>query len=527
MRLREFTKERLGLNRFRPRALLPYALAALSGFLYFLAFPPLQWSPFGWVALVPLLVAVRRAGSWRSAALCGVTAAIVMSAFGLAWIADMAHRFWNAPWPLAALLLLLYSTFGEINFTLFALASRLLHARLAAWPAAATGALFAVIELLTPKVFPDALGYTQIDTPGLPAASALVGTRGLSFVLAWFAACLAWYPVRDRVSRSRRRIELLVCVVFAVALALYGAQRRRQVDAQASERQLEVVIVQNNVGDAGVFLDDAGDARGMADAVVARNVALTQEALRDGAADLFLWPETSVPVSPRDPAFEPVRALSRALGAPLILGGYDFQQTPTRGWRIFNALYWLDSDGLIRGRYYKSKLLPLGEYIPFSEQFPVLMDWIPNAGRFSPGPGPRSLRVGELSITPFICYEVLFPGYVRRGIDQGGDLLVNLTNDFWFGRYAEPEQHLALARMRAYETARPIVRATNTGISAVIDRNARVLARTGLWQAEILRATLDVPSAPTTPYLRWGEWLFLALLVVAWATTAILWKLVR
>lgn len=514
------------MNRSSLRALLPYALAALSGVLYALAFPPLQWAPLGWVALVPLVVAVRRSGGWRSATLCGMTAAVVMSAIGLAWIADMAHRFWNVPWPLAASLLLLYSTFGEINFTLFALSSRLLHKQLAVWPAAATAVLFAGIELLTPKVFPDALGYTQIDAPGLPAASALIGTRGLSFILAWFAACLAWYPVGG-VPRVRRRIELVVCLVFATALTLYGAQRRRQVDARPAGRELEVVIIQNNVGDAGVFLDAGGDARSIADTIVARNVALTEEALRDGGADLFLWPETSVPVSPRDPAFEPVRALARALGAPLVFGGYGFQAIPEGRWRILNALYWLDSDGLIRGRYYKSKLLPLGEHVPFSEQFPVLLDWIPNAGRFSPGPGPRSLRVGDLSIAPFICYEVLFPGYVRQGVKQGGDLLVNLTNDFWFGRYAEPEQHLALARMRVYETGRPIVRATNTGISAVIDTNARVVARTGLWQQEILRARLDVPLALSTPYLRWGEWLFVALMTVAWTTTAILWKLFR
>ena len=514
------------MRRFGWPALLPYTLAALSGLLYFLAFPPLGWAPLGWVALVPLLVAVRRVGSWRGALLCGFVAAAVMSAFGYAWMADMAHRFWKVSWPLAALMVLAYSTFGEINFALFAGSTRLLGSHLARWPAVVTGGLFASLELVTPKIFPDALGYTQIDMPALPAASALVGTRGLTFILAWFAACLAWYPVRAEVSRRRRRLELLLCVGFAAALTVYGALHRRSVDAQPIERQLEVVIIQNNIGDAGVFLDDAGDMGRMADTVVAQNVALTQEALLGGSADLFVWPETAVPVSPRDLSFEPVRALTRTLGAPLILGGYDFQLTEKRTWRIFNAFYWLDRDGLVRGRYYKNKLLPLGEHVPFSEQFPVLLDWIPNAGLFSPGPGPTSLQVGDLSITPFICYEVLFPGYVRRGVRQGGNLLVNLTNDYWFGKYAEPEQHLALARMRAYETARPIVRATNTGVSAFIDANARVVARTDLWQPAILRATLDLPLAPSTPYLRWGEWLFVALMASAWATTTLLWKLV-
>ncbi len=515
------------MSRFGNPLQHPYALAALSGLLYFLAFPPLQWAPLGWVALVPLIVAVRRVRGWRGALVCGLIASAVMSGFGYAWMADMAHRFWNVSWPLAALMVLAYSTFGEINFTAFAVLARLGSGRLARLPAAVTAAMFATLELVTPKVFPDALGYTQIDVPALPAASALVGTRGLTFLLAWFAACLAWDPVRTHVSRARRRVELAVCVAFAIALTVYGALHRRAVDAQPVERKLEVVIIQNNIGDAGVFLDEAGDMESMADTVVAQSVGLTQQALQEGSADLFVWPETSIPVSPRDMAFEPVRAMARALGAPLILGGYDFQLTEDQTWRIYNTFYYVDRSGLVRGRYYKNKLLPLGEHVPLSEQFPILLEWIPNAGLFSPGPGPTSLQVGDFAVTPFICYEVLFPGYVRRGVRKGGDVLVNLTNDYWFGRYAEPEQHLALARMRAYETARPIVRATNTGISAFIDANARVLARTELWQPAILRATLDLPLAPSTPYLRWGEWLFVALMAAAMAITLLLWKLVR
>ncbi len=515
------------LSQARKQKLVPYALAAFAGVLYFLAYPPLQWAPLGWVALVPLLVAVRRVGSWKGALLCGLVASAVMCALGYAWMADMAHRFWNVPWPIAAVLVLAYSTFGEANFTLFAVVSRLLNARLAVWPAALTAGLFASIELVTPKIFPDALGYTQIDVPALPAASSLVGTRGLSFILAWFAACVAWYPHQQRVRRSRRRIELMICLAFALALTVYGAFQRRAVDARPGGRDLEVVIIQNNIGDAGVFLDDAGDMAQMADTIVARNVALTERALAQGPADLFVWPETSVPVSPRDLAFEPVRALARVLGVPLILGAYDFQLTPQRTWRVFNSLFWVDPDGLVRSSYYKNKLLPLGEYVPFSERLPFLLDWIPNAGRFSPGPGAASVQVGDIAVTPLICYEILFPGYVRNGVNQGGDLLVNLTNDYWFGKYAEPKQHLALARMRAFETARPIVRVTNTGHSAFIDANARVLAQTSLWQEETLRATLHVPSAPTTPYLRWGEWLFLALMVAASSITAIFWKLIR
>ncbi|MFQ5600780.1 MAG: hypothetical protein ACE5G2_09535, partial [Candidatus Krumholzibacteriia bacterium] len=173
-------------SRSGPHELRPYALALLTGVLCALAFPPFGYTPLGWLAFVPLVVAVRRAGSWKQALLCGALAAVAMCAIGYGWIANTAHRFWSVPWPVAALLLLAFSTFGEINFTIFATLLWLLRSRLEKWPAAATAALFVVTESFVVKVFPDALGHTQVDTPALPAAAALVGLPGLSFVVAWF-----------------------------------------------------------------------------------------------------------------------------------------------------------------------------------------------------------------------------------------------------------------------------------------------------------------------------------------------------
>jgi apolipoprotein N-acyltransferase len=187
----------------------------------------------------------------------------------------------------------------------------------------------------------------------------------------------------------------------------------------------------------------------------------------------------------------------------------------------------MDRFGILRERYYKHNLLPLGEHVPFSEEFPFLLDWIPDAGEFSPGPGAQALQLDGLRLTPLICYEILFPRYVREGLHLGGDVLLNLTNDYWFGRYAEPEQHLSLARMRAFETGRPILRATNTGYSALIAADGSIVTRSGLWQREILRGTLEIPEARSTPYLRAGEWMVVLLALVAWGLAAIQWRLVR
>jgi apolipoprotein N-acyltransferase len=503
----------------------PVTASVAAGALYALAFPPYRLSPLAWVALVPLVVAVRRTRTWRAALLCGASAAVVMCAIGYAWIADMAVRFWRVPWPVAALLLLLYSSFGEINFTLFAVIVHRLRGRLERLPAAATAALFTLLEVLVPKIFPDTLGSTQVDVPALPSSAAYVGTYGLTFLLAWFAACVAWLAWSPSGSRRRRGVELVFCLGCAAALFAAGAARRRSVDALPVARQLRVALVQSDIGDAGMILEALGTSALMADTVVATYTRLTRQALRQGPVDVVIWPETSMPVSPRDPVFERVRTLVRDLDVPLVFGGYDFKVLNTGAWRVYNTLFWMDRDGRIRERYYKHVLLPLGEHVPFAERWPVLLDIIPNAGQFSAGPGARALEVDGLRFTPLICYEVLFPRYVRRGIRLGGDFLLNLTNDYWFGLYAEPEQHLALARMRAYETGRPIARATNTGYTALIDANARVLASTALWQTEVLHATLPVPAAAATLYLRAGEWTVAALVAGLWMLVALLWKL--
>lgn len=505
----------------------PAALSILAGATYALAFPPFQVSPLAWVALVPLVLAVRRVRTWRRAALCGAGAAVVMCAIGYAWIADMSIRFWHAPLPVAALLLLLYASFGEINFTLFALLLYRWRTRLERWPAVTTAALFTLLEVLVPKIFPDTLGSTQVAVPFLPSASALVGTFGLSFVIAWFASCLAWMVWSAPAIRRRRGVELVMCLACSAGLWLYGVRRQHAMDALPVQRELRLALVQSNIGDAGVFVQELGSSALMASTVIGRYVGMTRATLQQGPVDIVIWPETAIPVSPRDQAFEPVRAMVRDLDIALVFGGYDFQVQRTGRWRVYNTLFWMDRRGRIRERYHKSKLLPLGEHIPFADRFPVLLDIIPNAGEFTPGSGPRAFEIDGVQVAPLICYELLFPRYVRRGVRMGGEVLLNLTNDYWFGRYAEPQQHFALARMRTFETGRPIVRATNTGISALIDANGRILAQTALSQPEVLRATLPLRAVPATPYLRAGEWCVVALVGGAWGLVALAWRLFR
>jgi apolipoprotein N-acyltransferase len=200
-----------------------------------------------------------------------------------------------------------------------------------------------------------------------------------------------------------------------------------------------------------------------------------------------------------------LQTLVTTYGCSLVFGAYDSQRSGGSHWQVYNAAFHMLPSGELRDHYYKHKLLLFAEYVPFSERFPRLLNLLPAPGEFTSGPGPKVFRAGDVALSPLICYELLFPSSMRAALRAGGEVIVNLTNDYWFGRHLEPHQHLALARMSAIEIGRPVLRATNTGISAVIDGRGEVLASTGVWVQDALRATLPVPPMNWTPFARWGE----------------------
>jgi apolipoprotein N-acyltransferase len=356
----------------------------------------------------------------------------------------------------------------------------------------------------------------------MASASALVGQFGLGFAIAWVSVAAVEAVLHRRRSAPQRRariLELVVAVVVVACLATYGGWRQSR--HVAVKRSLDVLLLQTNIGDP-INLVNQSNQDAVLDSLTTLYVEWTRQGLDGTPADLIVWPETAFPASPRHGAIYAVQRLAIEAGSPVVFGGYDFQRDATNRWQIYNTLYWIDRQGTVRDRYHKHMLIPIGESIPFERQWPWLRSLVPNAGEFTPGPGPGVMDVDGLWMAPLICYELIFPHYVRRSLQLGGEVLLNVSNDYWFGRTVEPQQHLALARMRAYESGRPIIRCTNTGISALIDSRGQVTQHTGIWRQEILRGTLDVPEKEWTPYSRWGEWMLLAFLVLACVGTGVL-----
>jgi len=472
------------LSKMR-RLRFPYPLPLLSGLLIgtsYIPFPPWALS----FCFVPLWRFWRREESARRIAWGGWLAQFVFCLIGFHWVAYTAREFGGMPWPAALLVLLLFCAFGHLFFVLAGLAFSLLRRlRLAGW---AQIALLPCVTALcwryVPMLFPWNLGYPWLGAR-LPAfqLAEFMGFEGLGAATLVLNALLlaAW----ER--RKEKNGMYLLAGAAGLFLLLNGAGWIAGNAVPAPDAYARILVVQGDIGNLQkVSARTSEDARAE---IALRYFRLTLRGL--GAAptpapDFIVWPESAfpfvLPVRPTDP--QDTGALGRfvrSLGVPLVTGapGYD-----EAAGRKTNSLFFLSRDGAMADApYTKTLLLMFGEYVPFSETFPGLRRWFPWAGNFARGAGPGVRRVAGLRVGPQICYEGLFPGISRGSADRGAQLFVNVTNDSWFGTTAEPYQHLSMTLARGIEFRRPVLRATNTGISAAMTADGTVLSRSPL-QAE-------------------------------------------
>ena len=231
-----------------------------------------------------------------------------------------------------------------------------------------------------------------------------------------------------------------------------------------------------------------------------------------GAPDVVVWPETAFAFA-RDRNPQVLDRIAKAAGSEtMAIAGVQRREEG----RVFNSVVFIDGSGQLVDVYDKHHLVPFGEYVPLVGLLGIGgLEGIAGGGSkgFSAGPGPRVVKLPELpSVLPLICYEAVFPADVRARGDRPGWLL-HLTNDAWFGEISGPYQHLVQARARAIEQGLPLVRAANTGISAVVDAYGRVASSIPLGEAAYLDYDLPAPIAPTL-YVRSGEWPWMIIAVL-------------
>jgi apolipoprotein N-acyltransferase len=494
----------------------PYLLAVVSGVLLgtsFIPFPP--WAIF--FCFVPLWLVWLEEPSWKTVLWTGWVAQFVGTLIGFNWVAYTAHEFGHLPWPVAIPALLLFASFANLYMPLAGLAW-LLYSR--TFKLGVAGKLWALPVLMSigervfPMIFDWNFGYTWLWA-GFPAfhLADIVGFMGLSSIGLFFNALLlqAWLKARE----GARWWPWAVSVpVLFLALNVWGSLHGRPHPTDAS---LRFLVVQANIGNQEKVAAEQGQAQ---DAVLDQFYQLTRQGLAGRpAVDFIVWPETAFPELIEDPHLQTgyaalLRETVADLDAKLITGGYSRLAGANK---VTNSFFVLSETGeWLVPPYHKTILLAFGEYFPGADLVPSLRTLIPEIGDFGRGPGPTVLDTGQAKLGAQICYEGLFDWFSRRLANQGAQVIVNLTNDSWYGAWQQPYQHLYMTLARAVEVRRPLVRSTNTGISAAILASGKVLETSPTyadWQH-----VYEIPYArnpPATLFMTWGFWLIPTLLALA------------
>jgi apolipoprotein N-acyltransferase len=343
------------------------------------------------------------------------------------------------------------------------------------------------------------LGYSQQSLLPVIQSADLFGVYGLGFLIVLVNAALA---LSFRALR-RREFAAIPLKALAAALILFAANLgygylRLSPGIDARDKTLRTVLVQGNI-DQAVKWDPAYQRT-----TVDTYLDLSLRAARREPVDLIVWPESATPFYFQDggPLSERVEDLPRRTGAHLLFGSPAYELA-NRRYSYLNSAFLLSGEGVVLGRSDKIHLVPFGEYVPLGPFLPFIDKLVTGIGDFTPGTvSPLSLNGAEIGV--LVCYEAIFPELAREWVRKGSDLLVNITNDAWFGRSSAPSQHLGMTRFRAIENRIWIARAANTGISAFIAPSGRVTEQSPIFETLFLKGEVGLGAQPTL-YTRMGD----------------------
>jgi apolipoprotein N-acyltransferase len=494
----------------------PWLPGLLSGILLALTtiargpFPFLQWAIF--FGFVPLWNYWLGESSLKRIAVSGWVCQLVFTLISFHWLAYTVNEFSHMGMALSILVMLFYCAIGNLQFTI----SGVLWAKIFKGKAAASIAglvfLSALAERLCTTIFHWNFGYAWLFLH-LPAAQLadIAGVRwlcSLTFCMNGFLAA-AWF---NRRNRGWIRPLASGIAVFA-GLNAVGAWHIRQLPPP--DASTKVLLIQPNIGNREK--EKLDHDKTFREVELEKYFSLTKQALASlpSSPDFTIWPENAFPgyIADKDLTFgltPKLRDFIRAQHINLVTGAYGFSLEG----KTTNGLFSLEAPGSWRGPAYEKRLLlPFGEYIPGAETFPTLKKWLPDVRDYGRGDGPILLQVAGLRVGAQICYEGLFDFISRDIANAGAQIIVNVTNDSWYGSWMEPWQDFYITLAKAVETRRPLIRDTNTGISSVALANGTILEMSPvdvewfhLFEVPYRREPIQ------TIFMGWGyriDWIFL------------------
>lgn len=500
-------------------------LAAGAGMLFSISLFSSALGVLGWVCFAPLLAALRGKSARQSLRL-GMISGTSMNLVSLYWLVGTLTRFGEIPLIASVAIVFVFCIYSSLQFGIFTwYISKLGLCRTKSVAnALIISAAWVVAEFFFPVLFPYGIGVSQSYYPIVIQVVDLLGMGFLGFIM-FFVNVSVFYLIDD--VRERRKPILTPSAISIAAIALvlgYGSFRINEIESFLETKpRVEIAMVQANFDYAEKNLDNEP-------IITEKHREMSRELLD---ADLVIWPETSVQhwFSKEDSVYRIKHqrdVVPTGHLAHFLIGGLSFIQDPALledGWdeedhRKYNTAFLADPQSNILAHYSKTRLFLMGEYFPWiNEELRFLKRVFPMIGDLTPGEELRVLEVPEknIRIGPLICYEDIMAEISREYAKTGANLLVNLTNDAWFGRSVAPYQHLLLSIPRAIETRRYLIRSTNSGISAIISPTGEIEARTGVFTAETLKGEVVLIDSLETLYARVGDifvWIALAITVL-------------
>ena len=476
-----------------------YWLALLSGGMVSLAFPKPAFSVLAWVAFVPLLLALGKKSPAKAFKL-GFTCGFTMFAGLLYWLNIVMVTYGKLNWGLSVCIYLLFVAYLALFVAVAVWLMR--KGELAGISAAFSfPVLWAGLEYLRSFLltgFPWAsLGYSQYRLLPLIQFADITGVYGLSFAII-LGNVVVYRLLRGLFGRRQQQYPVYSAAAFIllmIAVTGYGFYRLNQ---SVEGNPFRVALIQGNIS------QDVKWNPAFQEATVSIYERLSRQAAA-GGTDLVVWPESAAPFFfQSDFRYAArIRNLARELKSALVFGSPAYERIDGQD-RYLNSAFLLGVDGEMVGRSDKIHLVPFGEYVPLGRFLPFIHRLVEGIGDFSPGLKAVPLNTGKTVIGVLVCFEGIFPELSREYVRAGARVLVNISNDAWYKRSSAPYQHLSMTVFRAVENRVPLVRATNTGITAVIDDRGHIRQMTRLFQEAFVTGEVR-QGTDATVYCRFGD----------------------
>ena len=477
-------------------------LSGAAGLLLTLSFPVYSLGPLAWAALLPLLFVVQSSQPATCFKL-GWFAGLVQGLTLLYWIVFVVNHYGNLPFVASVAVCFLLVAYLALYPGLFCAGLSWLRMQGLPWLLVAPF-LWVALELGRGWLFGgfpwENLGYSQYRFLPLIQLADLTGVAGISFLLVAVNALL--FQGLATLMQRRRILAAILPVTLAAAIILgqygYGRWRLSTLESSSSP-SIKVSLIQGNISQETKW------EPAFQQATLERYLRLTREAVERDHPQLVVWPETATPFY-----FLGEGELSRvlilevqSLKTPLLFGSPAVRRQGDR-LRFYNRAYLLDDRGRVGGYYDKRHLVPFGEYVPLQSVLFFVHRLVEATGDFAAGDRPAVMELAAARPGILICYEAIFPELSRDLVRHGANLLVNITNDAWFGRSSAPYQHLSMTVFRAVENRVPLIRAANTGITAIIDSCGHIRGKTSLFKEATLTGEVRM-GVGNTFYDRYGD----------------------